>query len=347
MSALRVAHYINQFFAGLGGEESANRPPERRDGPVGPGRALQGLLTDDERLVSTLVCGDNFFAERTETARAAVRAWLREVGPDLVVAGPAFAAGRYGVACVEVCRIAAELGRAAVTGLHPENPGLLVYRKAYVVPTADSALGMVPALTAMVALGRKLEAGAALGPAEAEGYLPRGIRRPGLREGSGADRAVEMLAAKLHGRPFKTELPVDAYEAVPAARAIADLREARLAVVTTGAIVPAGNPDHLKRCSETRWARYEIGGVDALTGDRFECVHGGFYNAMASENPNLVLPLDVLRDLQRAGAIGSLADFYCTTTGNDQRLLDCKRNGQEIAAALRAAGVNGALLVAT
>ena len=347
MTVLRVAHYINQFFAGLGGEESANRPPERREGPVGPGRALQGLLKEDGRLVSTLVCGDSFFAESLEAGREAVRAWLQDVRPDLVVAGPAFAAGRYGVACAEVCRIAADLGRAAVTGLHRENPGLLVYRKAYVVPTADSAVGMAPALQAMVALGRKLATGAALGPAEAEGYLPRGVRRPGLRARSGAERAVEMLAAKLQGRPFTTELPVDAYEAVPPAPAVRDLREARIGVVTTGAIVPMGNPDHLKRCSETRWARYEIRGVEAVTAERFECVHGGFYNAMASQNPNLVLPLDVLRDLQREGAIGGLIDFYCTTTGNDQRLVDCKRNGREIAAALRAAGVNAALLVAT
>ncbi len=347
MTVLRVAHYLNQFFAGLGGEESANRPPERRDGPVGPGRALAGLFKDDGRVVSTLVCGDSFFAERAEAAREAVRAWLQDIRPDLVVAGPAFAAGRYGVACAEVCRIAAEAGRAAVTGLHRENPGLLVYRKAYAVPTADSAVGMAQALGGMVALGRKLATGAALGPAEVEGYLPRGVRRPGLRERPGAERAVEMLAAKLHGRPFRTELPVDAYEAVPPASAVPDLRAARIGVVTTGAIVPAGNPDHLKRCSETRWARYEIREVDTLTGERFECVHGGFYNAMASQNPNLVLPLDVLRDLQREGAIGGLIDFYCTTTGNDQRLVDCKRNGREIAAALRAAGVNGALLVAT
>jgi glycine/betaine/sarcosine/D-proline reductase family selenoprotein B len=117
--------------------------------------------------------------------------------------------------------------------------------------------------------------------------------------------------------------------------------------VTTGAIVPRGNPDHLKRCSETRWARYDVTGVEALTADRYECVHGGFYNEMASHNPNLVLPLDVMRDLQREGAVGDVLDFYCVTTGNDQRLIDCKRNGREIAAVLRSANVNGVLLVAT
>lgn len=344
---VRVAHYLNQFFAGLGGEAAANRPPELRDGPVGPGRALQALLHGQAQVVSTLVCGDNFFAERREEACREVRAWLETVRPDLVVAGPAFAAGRYGVACAEVCRVANELTLPAVTGMHRENPGLLIYRKAYVVPTADSAVGMQSALAAMAALGLKLASGEPLGPAEVEGYLPRGVRRPGLREKPGAERAVDMLVSKLAGQPFRTELPVNAYEAVPPAPPLTDLRRARIALVTTGAIVPKGNPDRLKRCSETRWARYSIAGVEALTGDQYECVHGGFYNDMASRNSNLVLPLDVLRELQREGVIGELLDFYCVTTGNDQRLADCRRNGQEIAATLRSANVDGVLLVAT
>src|SRR5690242_1818945 len=110
----RVAHYLNQFFAGVGAEEHANHPPEAREGPVGPGRLVQARLGDAGRVVSTLVCGDNFFNERREPAAAAVREWLEEVRPDVVLAGPAFAAGRYGAACAEVCRLAAEAKIPAV-----------------------------------------------------------------------------------------------------------------------------------------------------------------------------------------------------------------------------------------
>src|SRR3989442_15639748 len=95
---LSVGHYMNQFFAGIGGEQSANLPPERRDGPVGPGRALQTLLKDSGVVVSTLFWGDSFFSERAEEARAAVMTWMEEVRPGLVIAGPAFSARRYGVA---------------------------------------------------------------------------------------------------------------------------------------------------------------------------------------------------------------------------------------------------------
>ncbi len=344
---LRVGHYLNQFFAGVGGEEHANHPPEIREGPVGPGRLLQTLLGGEGAVISTLVCGDNYFNEQAEAAQAAVRDWLQAARPDLVLAGPAFAAGRYGSACAAVCRLAEAAGIPAVAGLHPENPGLLLYKRAYVVPTGGSAAAMAPALTAMLALGRKRAAGVPLGAAEAEGYLPRGTRRPGLRERSGAERAVAMLVARLRGQPFRTEIPVEPYEAVSPARPIADLARARLGLVTTGGIVPKGNPDHIKRCSETRWRQYDLAGLEALSPGAFECVHGGFFNLPACQNPNLVLPLDAVRALEREGVFGTLLDFYCSTVGNDQRLPDCKRHGVEIASVLRAHRVDGVLLVAT
>jgi glycine reductase len=344
---IRIGHYLNQFFAGVGGEEHANHPPEVRPGPLGPGRALQALLQQEGEVVSTLLCGDNFFHEQAAAAQGAVCAWLREARPDLVLAGPAFAAGRYGAACAEVCRLAEEAGVPAVTGLHPENPGLLTYKRAYVVPTGNSAAGMAPALAAMLALGRRRIGGRPPGPAEVEGYLPRGSRRPGLREGAGAERAAAMLVAKLKGEHFCTEIPVERYEAVRPAPPVAAMGRARLGIVTTGGVVPKGNPDHIRRCSETRWRRYPLTGLDALSPEAFECVHGGFFNLPACENPNLVLPLDILRTLEREGTFASLLDSYCATCGNDQRLADCKRNGAEIARWLREQQADAVLLVAT
>jgi len=35
---MRVVHYLNQFFGGLGGEEMAGTALESRDGAVGPAR---------------------------------------------------------------------------------------------------------------------------------------------------------------------------------------------------------------------------------------------------------------------------------------------------------------------
>ena len=42
--SFKVVHYINQFFANIGGEEMAHVPPEKRDGFVGPGMAFNPCL---------------------------------------------------------------------------------------------------------------------------------------------------------------------------------------------------------------------------------------------------------------------------------------------------------------
>ena len=38
--AFRVVHYINQFYANIGGEEKADYKPEIQEGVIGPGMAL-------------------------------------------------------------------------------------------------------------------------------------------------------------------------------------------------------------------------------------------------------------------------------------------------------------------
>ena len=40
---MKVVHYLNQFFAGIGGEEQADSPPEVRPGALGPGRLVNTL----------------------------------------------------------------------------------------------------------------------------------------------------------------------------------------------------------------------------------------------------------------------------------------------------------------
>ena len=54
MSKIKVVHYINQFFAQIGGEEKADYPAEIRVGEVvGPGLALT-ILKMKQRLLQQL-----------------------------------------------------------------------------------------------------------------------------------------------------------------------------------------------------------------------------------------------------------------------------------------------------
>ena len=69
---MRVVHYLNQFFGGIGSEEQAGTGLEIRDGAVGPGKLLEQLLGDGAQVVMTLVCGDNYAVEHEEELVASV-----------------------------------------------------------------------------------------------------------------------------------------------------------------------------------------------------------------------------------------------------------------------------------
>src|SRR5262249_46107046 len=116
--------------------ERAGERPQVRTGPVGPGQALQKALGDSADVVATVWCGDDFVNERESAAVTTLVELIRPHAPDLLVAGPAFNSGRYGLACGRLCASVAEaLGIAVVTGMHPDNPGVEVHRqKVHIVP---------------------------------------------------------------------------------------------------------------------------------------------------------------------------------------------------------------------
>ena len=93
---LRVVHYVNQFFAGFGGEDKADVGPVAYEGITGAAAGLQKALGSAALVVATVYCGDNYMADRGERAAAEVADLIKGFEPNLVIAGPAFNAGRYG-----------------------------------------------------------------------------------------------------------------------------------------------------------------------------------------------------------------------------------------------------------
>ncbi len=51
MENLRIVHFMNQFFGGIGGEEMAHVPPQSGKGPIGPGAVLQEVLGKQGQVV--------------------------------------------------------------------------------------------------------------------------------------------------------------------------------------------------------------------------------------------------------------------------------------------------------
>ncbi len=345
---MRIVHYLNQFFGGIGGEDKANFSPQAMPGVTGPGRAFQQALSQEAEVVGTVVCGDGFFADYMEQAAAAVLKLIEGFAPDMVIAGPAFNAGRYGLACGRVCAdVAHYLGKPAVTGMFKENAAVGLYPNLLIVSTSASAVGMKEALAGMARLALKLGRGEALGPAAVEGYLPRGQRINAFVVGSASSRALDLLLARIAGLPFTTEVPLPNYDKVPPPPPVTDPARLRLAVVTESGLVPSGNPDRLEWVRASRWFKYSIKGLDSLKSGDYEVIHGGYDAAHALADPNRMVPVDALRELVRRGEIGELLDSYYVTCGNHGILSQMAQHTREIAADLLAQKVGAALLVAT
>jgi len=274
---------------------------------------------------------------------------VKEASPDAFVAGPAFNAGRYGVACAEISKaVAQELSIPVITGMYLENPGLDICKEvAYVVGTSDSAGGMRKALPLMGSITYKLAKGIEVESPEEEGYIARGMRKTLFVEKRGSRRAVEMLIKRLQGKPFVTEMPMPVFDVVAPAAAIKDLSKATIALCTTGGIVPHGNPDHIQSASAQKWGKYDVGEKNALEASEFYTTHGGFDPVYCNEFPDRVAPLDIMKEFEKEGYIGKTFNWFYTTTGTGTAVSKGKEFGVEIGAELKAAGVDGVILTST
>lgn len=347
---LRVVHYLNQFFAGLGGEEQANLPLCVKRGPVGPGRRLQQLLGTQGEVVGTIVAGDNYINEQQREALAEALAAIADLQPSVVLLGPAFDAGRYGLACAALGQaIAQRFGIPVVGGMTPENPGVRPGRtELYIVPTGSTAADMPQTLERMVTLALTLARGEEPGPAARAGYLPRGYRRPVMHERPAAQRAVDMLVARLSDRPWQAEIPVMAYDMVSPLPPLKNLHQATIGLVTSGGLVPRGNPDHQVSGGARQCFRYPIDRLDALSVADWESVHGGFNpSVLNTHNPNYALPVNIVRDLEAEGIIGRVYPYFYSTVGNGTMVSVAKQMAEDIFRDFKAGGVDAVLLVAT
>jgi glycine reductase len=320
-----------------------------KEGAIGPGRALQAALGDEATVAVTIVAGDNYFTEETGTATQAAGELLDRVKPDVLVAGPAFDAGRYGLACAEMCRLAQARGIKAVTGMHPDNAGVLTYRKEILaVSTGTDATQMAQVLARMGGLALRLVRGEELSAAQEEGYVPRGFRREVMHEKYGYERAVDMLVARLTGKPYVTEMMLTGYDIITPAPPLPDLSDAVIGLVSTGGLVPRGNRDRLVGSRTEHFFTYDVSEVDSLSVDAWESVHGGFGTLILNtKDPNYAMPLSTVRHLERQGTIKGVHPQFFSTTGNGAAVSVARRMGGEIAADLNENHVDGVLLVAT
>ena len=349
MAKIRVVHYINQFFANIGGEEKADIKPELREGIVGPGAAFNQAFGDEAEIVATVICGDSYFNENLEEAKKTVIDMVKSQNADMFLAGPAFNAGRYGVACGTIAdAVKKELGIPVLTGMYVENPGADMFKNSvYIVSTKNSAAGMRDAVKKMAPLALKLAKGEKIGASAEEGYMPNGVRKNFFEKKRGSARAIDMLLKKLAGKEFVTEFPMPDFDRVAPNPAVKDIAHATIALVTSGGIVPKGNPDHIESSSASKYGKYDIEGVMDLTADTYETAHGGYDPVYANEDADRVLPVDILREYEKEGKIGKLHRYFYTTVGNGTAVKSAKGFADEFSKELKDANVDAVILTST
>lgn len=346
---IKVVHYLNQFYGGIGGEEKADIRPEGREGVIGPGMALKAALGNDAEIVATVICGDSYFNENIEEASKEVLEMVKKYNPDLFIAGPAFNAGRYGVACGAICKAVKEnLNIPVVTGMYVENPGVDLFKKdIHIVETANAATGMRQAIPAIAKMALKLVNNETIGTPQEEGYIPRGIRKNIFKSERGSKRAVDMLVAKLKGEKFETEYQMPDFDRVAPNPPVLDMKKAKVALVTSGGIVPKGNPDRIESSSASKYGKYDIAGVNDLTSETYETAHGGYDPTYANQDADRVLPVDVMRDMEKEGIIGELHRYYYASVGNGTSVANAKKFAATFVKELVKDGVQAVVLTST
>ena len=345
----KAIHYINQFFAGIGGEDTADIKPEIKEGAIGPALALSSML--DAEVTYTIICGDNYMGSNKNDAVKEILGFLDGKKFDIFIAGPAFQAGRYGVACGSICKAVKEKFKVPVlTSMNEENPGVEMFKKdMYIFIGGKSAAKLKNDVKVIAAFANKILKGEKTGSANEEGFFPRGIRaQVWLESGkTAAERGVEMLIKKLNGLPFETELPIPEQDMVPVAPPIADLSKAKIALMTTGGIVPVDNPDKIQSASATRWGRYDISNIDRLESGKYKTIHAGFDPAAADADPNVIMPIDAMKAYLKEGKYGKLHNYFYSTVGTGTTQAEAARMANEIVAKLKEDNVDGVIMTST
>jgi glycine reductase len=180
-----------------------------------------------------------------------------------------------------------------------------------------------------------------------EGYIKRGLRRNYFNDKRGSERAVDMLISKMNQRPYETEYSMPEFDRVKPGNSIKDLTKAKIAIVTSGGIVPKGNPDHIESSSASKYGKYSIKEFNNLSNMDHETAHGGYDPIFANEDADRVVPVDVLRDLEKEGKIGKLHPYFYSTTGNGTAVASAKKFATDIALDLKENKVDAVILTST
>ncbi len=257
---MKIVHYVNQFFAGIGGEDSAGTGPELRDGAWDPGGSLATLLGDEHEIIATAICGDDYAASHPEFAAELVRRPASAAPRCRGRSRLHQRALRHGVRADRGGGQRGGTARAGLDASREPRPGRGRRHggrreRPDLAPHAATRSTASRRRRCKVAAGEELTA--------QDGRIGPVARTNRLAQRSAAERAVALVLTRLGGDRDATEIPLPDFDRVTPAAPIADPAEALFALVTEGGFVPAGNPDRLESARATKWVRHSLDGLDS------------------------------------------------------------------------------------
>ena len=90
-----------------------------------------------------------------------------------------------------------------------------------------------------------------------------------------------------------------------------------------------------------------IDNLDTMSKTEWDVLHGGYNNEFVRENPNLGVPLDMCRELEKEGAFAKMYPYYYMTTGVNAAIPVMQRIGREMGTDMQTEGIDAALLVSS
>ncbi|UTC64976.1 glycine/betaine/sarcosine/D-proline family reductase selenoprotein B [Treponema sp. OMZ 788] len=145
-----IVHYVNQFFAGKGGEDMTDYKIEVIDGAIGPGIGIQTAIGNTGKIIKTIICGDNYFTKNENECLEFVENIFTNINPDIFIAGPSFNSMSYGLACGKISKLAYKMKIPAIGGLYEVNPSYDEFNNfMQIVKTGNTAASMRYAIPAI------------------------------------------------------------------------------------------------------------------------------------------------------------------------------------------------------
>jgi len=349
MKKVRVVYYVNQFFGQEGGEEAASMGVSVYEGPYGIASVFASAYGENCEVAATIICGDNYIAERLDTVSDEILELVKSYKPTAFVAGPAFAAGRYGVACGHLCdKISKALSIPAVTAMNELNPGVELYHnRTYIIQTEANARKAGQDVGKMADFLKKLIEEIPLDSPEKEGYFARGYKHNIKAEIPPAKRAVNMLLDKFYERPFTTEIPLPVKDDIEKPSPISDLSKVTIVLATDGGLYPWDNPDKMPTANADHFCAYDIAGMDTLLKGDWKIRHNGYDNTISNADPNRLVPVDAMRAIERDGIIGKLHDEFLATTGLVATVENATKTGKQMVKYVRDHNIDAVILTST